>query len=241
MAANTHDVIMLFGDSITQGGWVPGGFAQRLAADYVRKLDVINRGLSGYQTNWAIPMFEKIFAVQHQQLHVPKVQLLTIWFGANDAAPLPNRQHVPRDQFKENLKHLVNMVRSPTSPYYSPCTRIILITPPPVNSHQRQDRYFDATKSYAEVVREVGTTLHVPVADVWTAMWDASGHDERALEKFLYDGLHLNEAGYEVTYNLIMNIITEKYPEMHYDRLEMVFPPYWANVEGDQRNVAPAQ
>ncbi|KAI6036077.1 SGNH hydrolase-type esterase domain-containing protein [Pisolithus microcarpus] len=170
MAANTHDVIMLFGDSITQGGWVPGGFAQRLAADYVRKLDVINRGLSGYQTNWAIPMFEKIFAVQHQQLHVPKVQLLTIWFGANDAAPLPNRQHVPRDQYKENLKHLVNMVRSSTSPYYSPCTRIILITPPPVNSHQ----------------------------DVWTAMWDASGQDERALEEFLYDGLHLNEAGYEV-------------------------------------------
>ncbi|KAI6028834.1 SGNH hydrolase-type esterase domain-containing protein, partial [Pisolithus orientalis] len=163
--------------------------------------------------------------MRHQLPHVPKVQLLTIWFGANDAAPFPNRQHVPRDQYRENLEHLVNMVRSPTSPYYSPSTRIILITPPPVNSHQRQDRNLDATKSYAEVVNELGTALATPVADVWTAMWDASGRDERALEKFLHDGLHLNEAGYEVVYNLIMKIIEEKYPEIHYDRLEIVFPP----------------
>jgi hypothetical protein len=31
MAAAVQDVIMLLGDSITQGGWEPGAFAQRLA------------------------------------------------------------------------------------------------------------------------------------------------------------------------------------------------------------------
>lgn len=31
MAANVQDVIMLLGDSITQGGWEPDGFAQQLA------------------------------------------------------------------------------------------------------------------------------------------------------------------------------------------------------------------
>jgi len=60
MAANALDTIMLLGDSITQGGWQAGGFAQRLAYVYARKLDVINRGLSGYNTEWAIPVFKQV-------------------------------------------------------------------------------------------------------------------------------------------------------------------------------------
>ncbi|KAI6006392.1 hypothetical protein EDC04DRAFT_2782441, partial [Pisolithus marmoratus] len=40
-------------------------------------------------------------------------------------------QHVLRNLYKENLKHLVNMVTSPTSPQYLLYTRIILITLPP--------------------------------------------------------------------------------------------------------------
>lgn len=68
---------MLLGDSLTQGGWEPGkpfdydlvhafnwrftgGFAQRLAYVYARKFDVVNRGLSGYNTEWAIPVFEEV-------------------------------------------------------------------------------------------------------------------------------------------------------------------------------------
>lgn len=127
------------------------------------------------------------------------MQLLTIWFGANDAALLPSSQHVPRDRYMANLIHLVNMVKCPTSAYYSPDTRIILITPPPVNTYQwTVARGFAQTKSYAEAAKEVGVQVGVPVADVWTEIWEAAGRDERALEQFLYDGLHLNAAGYEV-------------------------------------------
>lgn len=59
MAATVQDVFMLFGDSITQLGWQANTFAQRLACAYVRKIDIINRGLSGYNTEWAIPIFEQ--------------------------------------------------------------------------------------------------------------------------------------------------------------------------------------
>ncbi|KIJ68948.1 hypothetical protein HYDPIDRAFT_105485 [Hydnomerulius pinastri MD-312] len=229
MAAYTQDVIMLLGDSLTQGGWEPSGFAQRLASAYVRKLDVINRGLGGYQTDWAIPVFEQIFAKQHEQLHVPKVQLLTIWYGANDAAPPPSPQHVPRDRYKANLTHLVNMVKSPSSAYYSPDTRVILITPPPVNTYQWPGRVFNETKSYAEAVKEVGAQIGVPVADVWTEIWEAAGRDEKSCENFLYDGLHLNGAGYEIIFNSIMKIIENKYPELHHEKLQTVFTP-WSEV-----------
>ncbi|KAF8557328.1 SGNH hydrolase [Imleria badia] len=239
MAANTQDVILLLGDSLTQHGWAESGLAQQLTLAYVRKFDVINRGLSGYQTDWAIPVFEQILAQQHEQHHVPKVQLLTIWFGANDAAPPPSPQHVPRDRYKDNLDHLVNMVKSPTSAYYSPYTRIILITPPPVNTHQGAKRIFSETKLYAEAVKEVGAQVGVPVADVWTEIWEAAGSDERACEQFLYDGLHLNSAGYQIVFNSVMKIIEEKYPEIRPDseKLQTVFIP-WSEV--DVKNPRPS-
>ncbi|KAN0076895.1 SGNH hydrolase-type esterase domain containing protein [Tylopilus felleus] len=239
MAAHTQDVIMLFGDSITQQGWERSGFATKLAAAYVRKLDVLNRGVSGYQTDWAIPVFEQVLAKQHEQRHVPKVQLLTIWFGANDAAPPPSSQHVPRDRYKDNLVHLVNMIRSPTSAYYSPHTRIILITPPPVNTHQWTDRIFEETKLYAEAAKEVGAQVGVPVADVWTEIWEAAGRDERACERYLLDGLHLNAAGYEIVFNSIMKIVGEKYPDIHPDKLQTVFIPWFeVNVKDPRPSLA---
>lgn len=103
------------------------------------------------------------------------------------------------------------MIKSPTSPYYSPTTRIILITPPPVNTYQRRadlesqvpprslDRGFEVTKAYAESVREVARSEDVALVDAWSALWKAAGEDERSLSKFLKDGVHLNAEGYRVS------------------------------------------
>ncbi|KAG2157409.1 SGNH hydrolase-type esterase domain-containing protein [Suillus clintonianus] len=241
MAANVQDVIMLVGDSLTQLGWEQGGFAQLLAESYNRKLDVINRGLSGYQTDWAIPIFEQIFAKQHEQHHVPQVKLLTIWYGANDAAPAPSPQHVPRDRYKTNLSHLIQMVKSPTSAYYSPETRIILITPPPVNSKQwnifipDSPRVFETTRSYAAAVKEVGEKENVPVADIWTQMFDGAGRTEEGCSIYLSDGLHLNSAGQNIVFKAIMDIVEHVYPELDptneaHARMQTVFVP-WDQVD----------
>ncbi|KAJ7090032.1 hypothetical protein C8R43DRAFT_1050416 [Mycena crocata] len=65
MAATVQDVIMLFGDSITQAAWDERGFGARLANVYSRKLDVLNRGLAGYNTEWAIPVLEQASTDRH--------------------------------------------------------------------------------------------------------------------------------------------------------------------------------
>jgi isoamyl acetate esterase len=133
---------------------------------------------------------------------------LTIWFGANDACIPPSPQHVPLPKYKANLAHLIQMIKSPSSEHHSPETQIILITPPPINTYQRGadlasrtppqtlDRKFDITKSYADAVKEIGKNEGILVLDVWTAIFDAAGRDEKQLEKFSDDGLHLNAAGY---------------------------------------------
>ena len=102
------------------------------------------------------------------------------------------------------------MVSSHSSEWYSPETKVILFTPPPVNTKARLeelehrdppkplDRAFDSTVQYAEAVREVGRKEKVPVLDVFTLLWEASGKVEEKLDEFLCDGLHLSEAGYDV-------------------------------------------
>ncbi|KZP03830.1 hypothetical protein FIBSPDRAFT_968657 [Athelia psychrophila] len=134
MSAADQNVIMLLGDSITQGGWEAGGFAQQLA---LRAQIGRDQQLSGYNTEWAVPVFEKCFAKQHEQQHLPKVRILTIWSGTNDAAIPPSAQHVPLAAFAAKLVRMVRIITSPLSAHYSPSTRIVLITPPPVNSYMR--------------------------------------------------------------------------------------------------------
>ncbi|GLB35385.1 putative GDSL-like Lipase/Acylhydrolase family protein [Lyophyllum shimeji] len=245
MAANVQDVIMCFGDSITQGGWEPGmqGFGAQLAHRYARKLDVLNRGLSGYNTDWATPAFKQCLATTNDE-NVPKIRLLTIWFGANDACIWPSPQHVSLSKFVSNLRDWIDLVHSPDSHHYSPDTRIILISPPPVNTYQRRedlqsrdppkslDRDFETTKKYAEGVREVAEEKQVGFTDVWTILWEASGKDEQSLSRFLYDGLHLNGEGYKLTFDALMQTIQDKYPELHFDNLPPTFPPWLSYAEG---------
>lgn len=93
MSSANLDSIVLLGDSLTQGGWDAGGFVQKLACQwslirlkdvdwrwyldvYARKLDVINRGLSGYNSTWAIPVFEQLLTPTNAQEGSPKVWLL---------------------------------------------------------------------------------------------------------------------------------------------------------------------
>ena len=81
-----------FGDSITQRGFAPG-WSSLLADAYVRRVDVINRGYSGYNSRWALQLLDRVFPsppAGASATAAPPARLATVWFGANDAA-LPDR------------------------------------------------------------------------------------------------------------------------------------------------------
>ncbi|KAG8988524.1 hypothetical protein FRB90_002695 [Tulasnella sp. 427] len=241
MPSKVIDTILLFGDSATELAWVEGGYVQRLAQLYARKLDVINRGLSGYTTEWALPVFEQTFPRKNESS--PNVRLLLLWLGGNDTCLLPSPQHVPLDQYIFNLKRLILMVRSPDSEWYSPNTRIILVTPGPFNETVRGarlaarnppialDRKSEVTRSYADGVIALGKDLGIPVVDVYTPIWEATGNgDTKRMEEYLYDGLHLSKLGYDVVFNLLIKTIEKEFPELHHDALPMVFPD-WKDLD----------
>lgn len=214
---------VLFGDSITQQSFRPGGWGARLADRYDRTADIMNRGYSGYNTRWALRLLPSVF---------PKAAgaptLVTILFGANDAQRPTSKghppetdglQHVPLDEYSKNLAEIIACVRSVG------CSRVLLITPPPVDdpawarftnqkppglpADTEPNRMMAVTATYAAACVKVGTETQTPVLDLNTLLSSRDGW--RGL---FSDGLHPNEAGGEAMNELIEEAIFTHYPEL---------------------------
>ncbi|KAF3647154.1 Isoamyl acetate-hydrolyzing esterase 1 -like protein [Capsicum annuum] len=123
--------IVLFGDSITEQSFRLGGWGAALADNYTRKADILNRGYGGYNTRWALFLLHHLFP-----LDAPTPpDAVTIFFGANDAALLgrtSERQHVPLEEYKENLRKMIQHFKK-----CSPSVLVLLITPPPIDEAGR--------------------------------------------------------------------------------------------------------
>ncbi|KAI1298187.1 hypothetical protein EDD11_006869 [Mortierella claussenii] len=250
----SFDQFLLFGDSITQYSFDVNerGFGAQLAHLFQRRLDLINRGFSGYTSEQAIHLLPQFLPhaqdCQQEQQDIqssvssssltsqpalrppPKIQFLSIFFGANDACIHPSPQHVDLSRYEHNMRSLIDMVHHPDSPTYSPGTRVIVICPPPIDEAQwairrkergmAMDRNKDVTRQYSEKCRTVAQEYQskyarqqdqssdnhhhyhqIDVIDTWTLMMDQMQNGQRTLDDYLKDGLHLASAGNDVCKN----------------------------------------
>ncbi|CAG8441449.1 13513_t:CDS:2, partial [Ambispora gerdemannii] len=242
---NLPDQIVLFGDSLTQRSFDANnnGWGALLLNAYARKLDVFNRGYSGYNTRCAKYILPQLLPASSSSS--PKIQLLIIFFGANDAAIPPSSQHVPLQEYKQNLEWLVDLVKNPESKYYSPETRVLLVTPPPPDNDAWEEfcrlqgntvpRNTSVTKLYADACIEVALRIGVPCADVWSGImnrvWEKKvdedgGVKELKLTDFLCDGLHFGALGNETVFNIVMGSIRKNWPELDPEKLPLILPDY---------------
>jgi isoamyl acetate esterase len=216
-AALERSKILLLGDSLTQTsmeGW-GGGLAHR----YQRRADVVNRGMSGYNTRWYLQ-----YAKQSGIWYEPgNIALTTIFFGANDASLEKENphHHVPLEEYKANLAEIVAKTQESF-----PESRILLITPPPIHHGQRilfqVERYGDKATGvlertlesaglYAEACKSVASNLQVPVLDMYTLMVNAVDD----FGQFFYDGLHFNQAGHDMFLHHLLHAIESNFPTLH--------------------------
>jgi lysophospholipase L1-like esterase len=121
--------IVLFGDSITQFGFGGGGVGDEegavqptigwvslMSSTYQRRADVLNRGYSGYNTKHAIELIPQLFS--HPSTTTTSISsttslplFCTVWFGANDASILGERQHIPLQEYENNLTTIITSIR----------------------------------------------------------------------------------------------------------------------------------
>lgn len=206
--------IILFGDSITQQSFSSGGWGSGLADNFSRKADILNRGYGGYNTRWALFLLHHIFPLQG--LADPPVAA-TIFFGANDAALLgrnSERQHVPIEEYKENLRKIVLHLKK-----CSPTMLVVLITPPPIDEEGRMEyaqsvygekamklpeRTNETAGEYANQCVSLAEELGVPSINLWSKMQNTDGWQR----KYLSDGLHLTPEGNAVVYKEVVQAFT---------------------------------
>jgi len=197
------------------------------------KVDVINRGFSGYNTRMALYLLNKVFTLDGSG-NAPL--FATVFFGANDSAYPPNTQHVPLEEFISNTKAIVSHISKV-------CKTVVLITPPafyhsawkqccidnnrPPVSANRSD---ELAGKYASAVVEIAKELGVHYIDLWSEMHNLKPQGDE-WKVYLSDGLHLSRDGNAILFHLLKKII-EGVPSISANNLAMYGgeAPLWSDV-----------
>ncbi|KAJ2627090.1 isoamyl acetate-hydrolyzing esterase [Coemansia sp. RSA 1290] len=161
------------------------------------------------------------------------MDLLILFFGANDATIPSDRHSNPLEDYIKDLKYMISLIQDSDSANYSPDTRILMITPPPVGDKMVQalaeyrdipvSKYKNRTQQYAEAAIEVAkgagleyidlfSELEKAVAKYQNSTGNASKYD--GYDHYLIDGVHLNSNGNQVLFDLISQTINSTWPEL---------------------------
>ncbi|KAL9114439.1 MAG: hypothetical protein Q9227_001520 [Pyrenula ochraceoflavens] len=140
--------IYLFGDSLTEWSFFEhdAGFGDRLTKYYDGRAEVVNRGQAGATTRHLAPIFPRSVLADAQTRSTVSPLLITIFLGANDACFL-----VPLTEFLWHLRSFVNQVLEHPS---FRTTKILLMTPPPIDVTSPTPGPWEDEKEVEEEARE---------------------------------------------------------------------------------------
>ncbi|KAJ7342071.1 hypothetical protein JRQ81_008646 [Phrynocephalus forsythii] len=218
--------IVLFGDSITEFSFEECGWGATIAHRLARKCDVLNRGLSGYNTRWGKIVLPRLI---NKDSDAKKTVAVTIFFGANDSAlkEVNPKQHVPLDEYVENLRAMIQYLRSVDITE----DKVILVTPPPLHEAswekecmakgEKLNRLNSTTGEYAKACVKVAEECGTSVIDLWTLMQK----NNQGFCCYLSDGLHLSAEGNRFLANQLWSLLEQKTSSLP------VLLPYWRNVD----------
>ncbi|XP_020652261.2 isoamyl acetate-hydrolyzing esterase 1 homolog [Pogona vitticeps] len=217
--------IVLFGDSITEFSFEENGWGASIAHRLARKCDVLNRGLSGYNTRWAKIVLPRLV----NKDSIAKTVAVTVFFGANDSAlkDVNPKQHVPLDEYADNLRAMIQYLK------FVDITedKVVLVTPPPLHEAswekeciakgEKLNRLNSTTGEYAKACVKVAEECGTSFIDLWTLMQK----NNQDFCCYLSDGLHLSAKGNNFLANQLWSLLEQKT-----STLPMLLP-YWRDVD----------
>ncbi|SDM58783.1 Lysophospholipase L1 [Fictibacillus solisalsi] len=174
--------LVCFGDSITAHE-INDDDSLRLTSQVrlsFNKWNVINAGVPAETTRLALTRFQED-VLRHEP------DLVTILFGANDAS---THRLIDVEEYKNNLVYMIEKLGP---------SKVILISPSPVNENQQHARTNERTQQYAKAVKELAETYNTHFIDLWTEM---SGRNYKQM--LVNDGLHFNKKGYKLLAGLVI-------------------------------------
>ena len=195
-------------------------------------IQVCTRQLTtGYNTEWCKAILPSVLRttlpVATLPKHPPRLQLVTIFLGANDAV-LPDvnpHQYVPLPEYKQNLIEMVAQIKE-----HDHKTRVLLISPPPVDPgrwtgsrariRDAPDRSVENTLKYRDACLEAGLASGTPVLDTWELFLgpDLICTPEK-VKDILIDGLHLDSKGNRMLGEALLKTISKIWPDLDPEKI----------------------
>ena len=203
--------VVLFGSSTTQFSFsvAEGGWGALVADHFQRRVDFLNRGFSGYNTEWAKLVLPTLFPSG------ARYDVVVVYLGANDSS-LREEKYVPLDKYKLNLNDICNFFNSRAVDDSS----LVLITPNPVcetmwvtTCHEMgfqgagdnvSSRSNVVTEKYAKVVSEVALERGISFVNQFEALSNEKPKD------CVCDGIHLNSVSNKALAERLIPILEEK-------------------------------
>ncbi|KAJ2480733.1 isoamyl acetate-hydrolyzing esterase [Coemansia sp. RSA 2131] len=153
--------------------------------------------------------------------------------GANDARLPSKTDSSTLEQYQSNLHAIISLLRDPASEHYSLKTRILIITPPPIGELMIQSYtptfaadpfvFNNRTRLFAEMAKQVAREANVPSIDLYSEIENRVREEQATgtwfsrydgYDNYLVDGVHLNNKGNMLLYNLILTTFKAVWPEM---------------------------
>ena len=195
--------ILCFGDTITEMGIVveSHGFITRLAERYQRRADVLARGFSGYTTRDALSIVDTAVIAE-------RPSFVILFFGASDSVLPDQFQHVPLEEYRENLEELASRIAGAGA-------WLVMVTPPPLDERKTRSRKMEHTEQYALACYEAALEMNVPVIDLFHLI---QLHPEWE-RRLMLDGIHLSARGMDILYEAIVAELEKHIPLSSLPRL----------------------
>lgn len=243
---------VMFGDSITQKAFsqfplqdmIEDGYTTKeanppvvefnlglqLIRDYTRRMDVLNRGFSGYNSKMYRLMIDKILSIENDTSH-SKIELATLFLGTNDAAHAPP-DGIPYPEFIENMDYIINRILKSN-------IKLILIGPAhhysdiwnPLNQEDVSHgitRDSATNLKYSKGLEQLAIKYHIPFLNLFKLFetYNIQNHNQEATKDLFLDGIHFNGKGYRLMYCGLRSIIDQYYPEYSLENMPFVMPDW---------------
>lgn len=207
--------VLVFGDSITQGYWaVEHGWVDRLRRYFdakqfkdLEKNDeptVFNLGISADTSEDVMRRIDSELAVRTRTHHTTKPAVI-VQIGVNDSSIDHGKRQVEIDEYKNNLREIINQLKGKTS-------TTIFIGSSACDEKRTMPVFWgdyicdnESIKRYEDAMQEVAEDNSIPFVGIFDAF-------KRSLDSgadLLPDGLHPNDEGHELIFNTLISQVEE--------------------------------
>jgi lysophospholipase L1-like esterase len=172
-----------YGTSLTAAGAWTRLLTQELETRFPGQITASNQGGSGMHSGWGLDHV-------HERVVALSPDVVFIEFSMNDAVA---RFNIPPQQAKDNLNQMIDRILDE----FPECEIILQIMNPVVGHDEGDPSWRSTLPGCQENYRQVAAARGLLLIDHMPAWTELQGRDEATFHRYLPDGVHPIEAGWQ--------------------------------------------